>query len=814
MSLIQLIGGDRSYTSTGTSTSIGKIWYSGGASQVETGDLIFVIFSYQKSTGGAFVSITDTLGHKWRQLRNSPYSSTPDTYVGLYYTFAKQNFSSGSSTITAAATSATKWSIAYILLRGVSTNASIDVQSFTSSASATTNHTGPAAADSDYGVSLLCIGDDSYGLSAAAPTVTVPTSWVPFQSNGWTYIGAGSTANFVGIYRYFNISGGAIAAPTWTTSTAACTCAWLINIRQKIPSTKTEGYSFDFTGLSDSTNYTNPRFLIRTINTGIRLDSGVATANVSGGIQVLDLNTVYTSGTIGSKTTIKGAKGNDADVDGTSMGVFVNCGSNMWNGYRAYINSTYAKISKFTPGETVLTQISLANTNMANNNTYELTYTPTTGSLNFLINDVSFLTASDTTYTANLSPMYGLHWLTNGGTGIIDYTPTFYNTTPATFIVGKTASNTSSAPQLVWSNGGEIGWIGSGYVSNKSGKITQATLGISDWNTSTSLKIIPYDSNLNRIGTSVATFTSSQGSGIVTAQFDTPFDVIKGQTYYLGIAPNGYISLLGDASNSIGFGRMTSATGYNSPPSTLTSAGGGSIYEPTNFLSGYPIPAAMRMYANSAVKVTNIVEAPSITSTFNFDETDGTKLQDINPAFYVSAGTMQTLTGNLVSVGTGGNTKMVYRKGFGANQASQVTKPNSNNRSFWVSVHSNTTTNDDGYSLYIRTYPNAELYREGSWIAGPYTLSANAVENTVTAKIESVLQANGSLIINSYYNGSSIGSYTDNYPLQVGKPAFWCSTNAGNVSSDIISQFVAVGEAPKQQLYANGTFVVGEYIEN
>lgn len=981
-------------------TSSTTVHTTSAASTITTGSLVVLCVSFRLSSGVSVVSVTDNYGNKYVPAINTPIGIGPDETGGVYYAQNVVTGAAGTHTFTVTTSGSCAASIVVMEFAGAPATAAVEAQAYTGWDTAGTSHTGPSLTTNSGGFAVLGIIDNIADVGGNYSTYT-------FSSGGWdgggtSYLSGSLNSNWgCNIFSKYIATPGTTVTTSWTTSASVRCAAWLLMIRPYVSRTVNESYSYDFSRQPNTTSFSNSRFKAYSTN-GIRIDSGVASSNNGGELRIMDLDYVYNnSGTISSKVTVKGTRGYDVVDDEAGPIIVINSGPNMWKGYGARSLNTYQRLLRLDDPTTAWSgggQIGLGSTTInpyANNDIVELRYTPANGSLQLLLNGTVLQSATDTTYsTANLSPGFWVNPYNHGGTGITDYTPSLTN--PAIELVGTTAANTAGASYtttFLFQNANDLAYDPAGYIADRTGLVTQATFGIYDWNGSNFLKLIPYDENLNRIGTSVATFSYTQGTGFITAQFDTPFNVVKGKKYFMAMATNSYIKAYGRGD---GFSYSKVASGYTTIPSNLTSntSSVGGIDRPIMFYSGNPIPSAMKMYANSAVKVTNIVEyqpfsvsdnfnradgglgsnwtsfstpysAPQIVSgqivsaalseravytastfnndqysqcqvvnigaeagaspypgavllvrssnvstydgyiaviytnllqifkrvggtstqltslstttnngsivklsaignvisiyvngvlalsttdssissgypglgfatsdssgiiidnwvggnenvtTYDFNETNGTTIQTINPAFivYGTSQTLQTLTGNLICTPTGGSVKALYNKGFKANQSSQVTKPYSNNRISWVGIHQQNTSGDDGYALYVSTFPTINLRRLGS-VVGTYTASANAVENIVTAKLESVEQANGSLTINSYYNGSLIGSYTDGTPIPVGKPAFWIATNSGNTASDVVDQFIAGGEAPKSQLYANGTFVIGEYIEN
>lgn len=132
------------------------------------------------------------------------------------------------------------------------------------------------------------------------------------------------------------------------------------------------------------------------------------------------------------------------------------------------------------------------------------------------------------------------------------------------FLVGQNSSALTTVVR-VWAAGGSIGWCTAGYAASSSGTGSTAYLKVNDWVSSTAAKVVVYNSSRALLAT--ATFQSTQGTGTLSAAFDSSFSVTSGQTYYVALAPDAYIDIF--CSSASGYTTSDSASGYTSTPTTL-----------------------------------------------------------------------------------------------------------------------------------------------------------------------------------------------------------------------------------------------------
>lgn len=263
--------------------------------------------------------------------------------------------------------------------------------------------------------------------------------------------------------------------------------------------------------------------------------------------------------------------------------------------------------------------------------------------------------------------------------------------------------------------------------------------------------------------------------------------------------------------------------------SLYNSGAGTNVYnvQPASILAAQdvaPSPIMMRMHSsNGAVQITNIVEQVP-TATFEFNETNGTTLPNIDSGFNVyvmstgaaASSAIFTSSGKATITAGFGDYAAVYVKGQGPNQSVQVTKTNSPTTGGLMSLHvtpAGSSLYANGYSYTLSGTTTINFYRNGTYVNGWSHGMGDPSTHTITWKAESALQPNNSLILNVYGNGTLISSYTDNSPILNGYPLFVIDYVATGNPTDNVDQAVFTGVTVPSKLYANGTFVCSQFIE-
>lgn len=269
---------------------------------------------------------------------------------------------------------------------------------------------------------------------------------------GMTYGTAGTTTTIGSSFTKFSteVEGTAFisekfptTALTGQTTTATASVNEYINIHVMSIlafSLKTLTRTYDFTSLANASPWTDTRFEVDTTNSSFQNflvnTGGLSPASSSpGSARAILIGKNYPS-TIISRIALKDIRGYSITDDEVGVAIIVSSGVNKWKGYYARISNTYQSLKRLDDANVVQSSgtgtAGLGSTTtlpLGDGAIYELQFTPSTGALVLLYNNVSLITATDTTYTTNLAAGFYASLNNHGGTGVSSFAANYIGTT-------------------------------------------------------------------------------------------------------------------------------------------------------------------------------------------------------------------------------------------------------------------------------------------------------------------------------------------------------------------------------------------------